>query len=118
MSFYIARYIPKLVSAKNEGSRQKILIHQVFNRSVKVWSRYEGLSSIPPFPLAVLTRVFPGIKFYLPKFRGKDREILSVTGYSGQGDAIFFERIRINLSHLGLVSGLCQGSRVFPALKP
>ena len=83
---------PPVVTGLGEGDRQKILIHQIFNRSVKVWSRYEGLSSIPPFPLAVLTRVFPGIKFYLPKFRGKDREILSVTGYSGQGDAIFFER--------------------------
>jgi hypothetical protein len=29
----------------------------------------------------------------------------------------FFERIRINLSHLGLVPGLYQGSRAFPALE-
>jgi hypothetical protein len=28
------------------------------------------------------------------------------------------ERIRINLSHLGLLSGLCQGSRTFPVLEP
>ena len=64
MAFYIERFIPKLVPAKDtlrvrrrgtpsfdtpvvtglgEGARQKILIHQVFNRSVKVWARCEGL---------------------------------------------------------------------------
>jgi hypothetical protein len=58
------RFIPKLVPAKDtlrvrhrgtpssdtpvvtglgEGVRQKILIHQVFDRSVKVWTRCEGL---------------------------------------------------------------------------
>ena len=58
MSFYFARFIPKLVPSKNtlrvrhrdtpsfdtpvvtglgNGARQKVLIHQVFNRSVKVW---------------------------------------------------------------------------------
>jgi hypothetical protein len=62
--FYIERFIPKLVPGKDtlrvrrrdtpsfdtpvvtdlgEGARQKILIHQVFNRSVKVWVRCEGL---------------------------------------------------------------------------
>jgi hypothetical protein len=30
----------------------------------------------------------------------------------------FFERISINLSHFGLVSGLCQGSREFSVLEP
>ncbi len=95
MSFYIERFIPKLVPVKDtmrvrrrvtpsfdtpvvtdlgEGARQKILIHQVFNSSVKFWARYDGL-------------------FHR---------------YSGQGDAKKIERIRINLSHLGLVPGLCQ----------
>jgi hypothetical protein len=71
VAFYISRFIPKLVPGKNtlgvrrrstpgfdtpvvtglgEDARQKILIHQVFNRSVKVWVRYEGLSSIQHLP--------------------------------------------------------------------
>jgi hypothetical protein len=32
-----------VVTGFGEGARQKILIHQVFDRSVKVWSRCEGL---------------------------------------------------------------------------
>ena len=74
MSFYIERFIPKLVPAKDtlrvrhrvtlsfdtpvvtglsEGARQKILIHQVFNRSVKIWARYDGLfHPHVPCPLA------------------------------------------------------------------
>ena len=31
-----------VVTDLGEGARQKILIHQVFNRSVKVWARCEG----------------------------------------------------------------------------
>ena len=103
MSFYIERFVPKLVPGKDtlrvrhrgkpsfdtpvvtvlgEGARQKILIHQVFNRSVKVWARN------------------------------------SVTAVLRTGRRKKFERIRINLSHLGLVPGLCQGSRAFPDLEP
>ncbi len=69
MAFYIELFIPKLVLTKDTlrvrhrdtpsfdtpvvtglgaGARQKILIHQVFNRSVKVWARCEDLF-IPMF---------------------------------------------------------------------
>ena len=34
-----------LVTGLGEGDRQEILIHQVFNRCVEGWDRYEGLSS-------------------------------------------------------------------------
>ena len=64
VAFYIERFPPKLVPGKDtlrvrhrgttssdtpvvtgfgEGARQKILIHQVFDRSVKDWARCEGL---------------------------------------------------------------------------
>jgi hypothetical protein len=74
VSFYIERFIPKLVPAKDtlrvrhrgtpsfdtpvvtdlgEGARQKILKHQVFNRSVKVWVRCEDLlHPHVPYPLS------------------------------------------------------------------
>jgi hypothetical protein len=45
-------------------------------------------------------------------------EINSVTRVFRTGRHKKIERIRINLSHLGLVSGLCQGSRAFPSLEP
>ncbi len=89
MSSYIERFTPKLVPAKDtlrvrrrgtpsfdtpvvtglvESARQKILIHQVFNRSVKVWARYDGLfHPHVPCPLAALEMSFPGIKFDLGK---------------------------------------------------
>lgn len=35
---------------RGKGPRQKILIHPVFNRSVKVWTRYEGPSCIQYLP--------------------------------------------------------------------
>jgi hypothetical protein len=47
------------------------------------------------------------------KFLVKDGEINSVTRVFRTGWLRKFEGIRINLSHLGLVSGLCQCSRVF-----
>jgi hypothetical protein len=47
------------------------------------------------------------------EFLVKDGEINSVTRVFRTGWLRKFEGIRINLSHLGLVSGLCQGSRVF-----
>ena len=94
MTFYTVRFIPKRVPAKKtlrvsrgdtpsfdtpvvtglgEGARQKILIHQVFNRSVKVWARCEG-SSIPMFlapcqPGNELVRKGPSNFFF--KKRGK-----------------------------------------------
>jgi hypothetical protein len=58
-------------------------------------------------------------KFYIRIFfRGKDKKINIVTRVLRAGWRKKIERIRINLSHLGLVPGLCQGSRVFPALEP
>ncbi len=125
MSFYIERFIPKLVPVKDtlrvrrrgtssfdtpvvtglgQGARQKILIHQVFNRSVKVWARCEGLfHPHVPCPLSVWNELVR---------KGKPSWLLRT------GRRKKFERIRINLSHLDLVSGLCQGSRTFPALEP
>ena len=61
----------------------------------------------PPssLPLAALARAFSGIKFYLPKIPGKrpGNTQCDVGHDSGQGDTnLKFERIRINVSHLGL----------------
>ena len=96
MAFYIECLIPKLVPAKDtlrvrrrgtpsfdtpvvtglgEGARQKILIHQVFNRSVKVWARCEGLfhpCSLPPVSLE--TSLSEKVKFDLQIFFAKRRE--------------------------------------------
>ena len=36
-----------VVTGLGEGGRQKILIHQVFNRCVIVWGKQGGLSCIP-----------------------------------------------------------------------
>ena len=66
VAFYTVRFIPKLVpglatQSKTtrhvkfsypcrdlcEGDRQKILLHQVFNRCDIVWGRHQGLSSTP-----------------------------------------------------------------------
>jgi hypothetical protein len=128
--FYIELFIPKLVPAKDtlrvrhrdtpsfdtpvvtnlgEGPRQKILIHQVFNRSVKVWTGCRG-----PLPSM----------FLAPGSLETKRQILHSNFFSGNTKSLRSgwlkkcERIRINLSHLGLVPGLCHGSRVFPTLEP
>jgi hypothetical protein len=113
-----------------------ILIHQIFhNRSVKVWARYEGLFHPCSLPLAVWKRKD---KFYIPNFFSektkKNKQLDIYTSYLQLSIDRFiisnnsrvlragwlkkFERIRINLSHLGLVPGLCQGSRAFPVLEP
>jgi hypothetical protein len=58
-------------------------------------------------------------KFYIRLFfHKKDKKINIVTSVLRAGWRKKFERIRINLNHLGLVSGLCQGSRGCPALEP
>jgi hypothetical protein len=38
-----SKQITPVVTGLGEGARQKIIIHQVLNRSVKVWSWCEGL---------------------------------------------------------------------------
>ena len=108
MAFYIERLIPKLVPAKDtlrvrrrdtssfdtpvvtvlgEGARQKILIHQVFNRSVKVWVRYEGLSSIRHLPYPWSGKGFSRNKISPSKNRDKKTGKFTVCqGDSGQGD--------------------------------
>jgi hypothetical protein len=50
------------VTGFGEGARQKILIHQVFDRSVKVWTRC----------------LFEKVKFYLRKVFGKRRGIKQI----------------------------------------
>ena len=133
MAFYIERFIPKLVPTKDtlrvrrrdtpsfdtpvvtglgEGARQKILIHQVFNRSVKSLGQVRGPlpspCSLPPGSLE--TSLSEKVKFDLQFFFAKRRENKQCDN-GIEGDEKKFERIRINLSHLGLVPGLCQGSR-------
>ena len=50
-----------VVTVLDEGSRQKILIRQVFRRCIIVWDSHERLSSIPdlPYPGEVLGGFFP-----------------------------------------------------------
>ena len=57
-----------------EGARQKIIRHQVFNRSVKVWARCEDLSpfSLPPGSLE--TSLSEKVKFDLQFFFSKRGE--------------------------------------------
>ncbi len=63
-----------VVTGLGEGARQKILIHQVFDRSVKVWVRCEGLfHPHVPCPWQSGNELFEKVKFYLGKVFGKRR---------------------------------------------
>ena len=60
-------HIP-VVTVLCEGDRQKILIHQVFNRSVKVWDRYEGLSC--SLPSSIYLTLEPPTRFFSKPYGG------------------------------------------------
>ena len=69
-----------VVTGLGEGARQKILIHQVFHRSVKVWVRCEGLfHPHVPCPLSALETGFSKrqnftFEFFFEKQGNKQRD--------------------------------------------
>ena len=105
MTFYIERFIPKLVPAK-DTLRVRRRGTPSFDTPVVT-----GLGEGALVRRSLYTRSLTGLLKFGPGARTS-----SIPMFLAPGKKI--ERIRINLSHLGLVPGLCQGSRAFPARAP